>query len=270
MTAVLTPNDSSIDIANVQHSLDSCFELPQLGASSRGGQCRLTLRKRPATKTPDKVNLSSYNSAFLTGLFADVAKANDNITEENNVAEDEADLRLCHSISLKRVRVSMTKSVSRYGRSCKNLMDLIDNESLAKPSKPAKCSVERLDSLHYQLNELDGAVTSPTSVMSVMDIGKKAFPNMPTAVSESSCHQDLTQKDDKAMSTSETSPKESYGWFVEMDDDEKYHDEIDPYTNASADLAFQAPTAPKRNHLEEELEWAKAADTVDDVLGDFF
>jgi hypothetical protein len=34
-------------------------------------------------------------------------------------------------------------------------------------------------------------------------------------------------------------------------------------------LAFEAPKAA-RTVLNAEVEWAKAADTVDDVLGDFF
>jgi len=75
------------------------------------------------------------------------------------------------------------------------------------------------------------------------------------------------------LSTSETTPstvKESYGWFVEMDDGENHQEDVDPYSSTNANLAFSAPTAPKRSNLDEELEWAKAADTVDDVLGDFF
>jgi hypothetical protein len=36
-------------------------------------------------------------------------------------------------------------------------------------------------------------------------------------------------------------------------------------------LTFSAVTAPKRSsYLDAEDEWAKAADTVDDVLGGFF
>ena len=43
-----------------------------------------------------------------------------------------------------------------------------------------------------------------------------------------------------------------------------------PYAVSSENLAFQAPTAPKGPAQEAEVEWAQAADTVDDVLGDFF
>lgn len=56
----------------------------------------------------------------------------------------------------------------------------------------------------------------------------------------------------------------SYGWFVELDKDCN----TDP--GRPKDLAFSAITAPEKTTLEEEAEWALAADTVDDVLGDLF
>lgn len=65
------------------------------------------------------------------------------------------------------------------------------------------------------------------------------------------------------------SAKESYGWFVEMDDADFTVASADPYAPAK-DLAFSAHTAPKADNHDAEVEWAKAADTVDDVLGDFF
>jgi hypothetical protein len=55
-------------------------------------------------------------------------------------------------------------------------------------------------------------------------------------------------------------------------DEEYSHDAAPSYdsTASTDDLAFKAPTAPKATNYDAELEWAKAADTVDDVLGDFF
>ena len=40
--------------------------------------------------------------------------------------------------------------------------------------------------------------------------------------------------------------------------------------SSSTTLAFSAATAPNAVSHDAEVEWAKAADTVDDVLGDFF
>lgn len=43
-------------------------------------------------------------------------------------------------------------------------------------------------------------------------------------------------------------------------------------SHVAKDLAFQAPTAPKQStsSVQEEMEQAYAADTIDSVLGDFF
>lgn len=64
----------------------------------------------------------------------------------------------------------------------------------------------------------------------------------------------------------------TYGWFVQTDD-EHDHEVCKAYSTSSAafdDLAFKAPTAPKRVNDNAEVEWARAADTVDDVLRDLF
>jgi len=297
------------------------------------GSRRISLRKRSYDHNEeDNMNLSSYNSAFLDGLFSDVAKLTENtddlLDDEENQApllpasstleEDaaEEECRLDHSLSVKRSRVSLTKSVSRCGRSFMNLSEVIspggvadffaattsaftaNHKGLFEPS--CSPSMERMDSLHEQLNSIDPS-PSPKSVKSVLDIIDMAFPNLPATISDSSCSRpsvvakrDLTRTSDQPESDAETSPntsactnndyddetKESYGWFVQLDDDED--DETsndqdssakDPYarTSSSTDLAFTAPTAPKRaSNYDAEVEWAKAADTVDDVLGDFF
>ena len=73
-----------------------------------------------------------------------------------------------------------------------------------------------------------------------------------------------------------------YGWFVEMDD-EKLRERLQAVAAAfencraiaspedagstALSLAFAASGPKKAVHLDSEVEWAKAADTVDDVLG---
>ena len=62
---------------------------------------------------------------------------------------------------------------------------------------------------------------------------------------------------------------------IDLDEDEEEQESSSrylPHVISTDDLAFSAPTAPRRRTTEEEaqVEWAKAADTVDDVLGDFF
>lgn len=115
------------------------------------------------------------------------------------------------------------------------------------------------------------------------------FPRLPPTVSESSCNSNnLTPTSVHAaqgqVTTSSSNVEgdmhqnNTYGWFVDMDLEED-SDRADVISAAQEtcrasldeDLSFKAFTAPKKtSELDEEVEWAKAADTVDDVLGDFF
>jgi len=120
------------------------------------------------------------------------------------------------------------------------------------------------------------------------------FPSIPPTVSSSSCSSNnLTQTAVPAAQVLETpgsignttapsleggmhDSKDTYGWFVDMDldlDDRNGDDVPNPYEkiNEKDALSFKAVTALKKTtDLDEEVEWAKAADTVDDVLGDLF
>jgi len=67
---------------------------------------------------------------------------------------------------------------------------------------------------------------------------------------------------------------DSFGWFLDLDTPTDASEEhiTDAYSaegnsnSSTSSLAFQAPVSVA-NH-DAEVEWAKAADTVDDVLGD--
>ena len=310
-------------VSFANESEPAAFGAPSLEGCSKAisGNRRFNLKKR--SNDQSKMALSSYNSAFLSGLFADVARVSSSQDEEETPATPatslddssstatEEEIRFDHSLPSKRSRVSLTKSLSRCARSCKNLTEVaspvgvdffeseaptssFDLKSIAPGCSP---SMERMNSLHFQLNCVDPS-PSPKSVKSVIDIIDMAFPHLPATVSDSSCsrsespkqllqQQDLTHASDQQVSDSETSSspaandvaatgdKDSYGWFVELDDEDHSNQDlpVDPYkrTSSSMDLAFTAPTAPKRiSDAEAEVEWAKAADTVDDVLGDFF
>jgi len=126
------------------------------------------------------------------------------------------------------------------------------------------------------------------------------FPNLPATVSEHSCsstaNNNLTQTAVNAIQVPMTFPqtqaqtpqpnivegkkrnvKDCYGWFVETDQDDKLRnraeaiaDASDKARTSSEDLSFSAATASNKLIDNDELEWAKAADTIDDVLGDFF
>jgi len=151
------------------------------------------------------------------------------------------------------------------------------------------------DSLAYQLDCLEEgkrsfrASLSPTK-KAKKDVAALAFPNLPSTVSDSSCESNsvtttgLTRERclvqhgsaPEITATGNSNSKESFGWFVDLDDNEDtsvYSRSININTDStSKDLAFQTPTAPKQatDQVQEEMEKAYAADTIDSVLGDFF
>jgi hypothetical protein len=261
----------------------------------------LNMRKRSAkdAQTDDDVAMSSYNSAFLSGLFADIAKASVPSDDEDSQGRSRSNGKTPMNTHMncpppsKKSRISMTKSISRCEKSFGNLrMAAAANATSTKvprktktfPSSVMESPVARNDSLSYQLHCVSSSSSNESDAAAqTSDIGKIAFPHLPATVSNSSCSQlaSLTRRNSSQLSLeSETDPtKECYGWFVTVDDDD-YHTPLpapaqkaDPYNSSSSlnALAFSAATAPKgSNQHDAEVEWAKAADTVDDVLGDFF
>lgn len=254
---------------------------------------RFTLKKRPIRNSNNVVNISSYNSDFLTGLFADVAKATIEPECDSNpkrpvevISSEEGSVP--EQFPSKRSRTLMHKTLSRVQASSMNLTVLDTafspkgiNELFRVPrDSQANDCLESLtlnhnhqESLQFQLNCVsETSQTSDTPLPTIEDAAKIAFPNLPATVSDSSCHAGLTRVNlVRQASIPENFTKESFGWFVDLDDNlTPESDPSLPYAVSSDNLAFQAPTAPKRVNDEAELEWAQAADTIDDVLGDFF
>jgi hypothetical protein len=216
---------------------------------------RFTLRKRSIRKNPDDVNISSYNSDFLSGLFNDVAKISEQSDSEcstkrgaEHVSSDAID------------EPSLIVSESPNKKRC---------TSLSRCMSRSRISAMNLGSLAFQLDCVGGDDTNSPSSDTAATI---AFPNLPATVSDSSCSAGLTRVNlIRQASSPEKQPKESFGWFVDLDD----HQTVEtraclPYSVSNDDLAFQAPTAPHGSSNDAEVQWAKAADAVDDVLGDFF
>ncbi len=135
---------------------------------------------------------------------------------------------------------------------------------------------------------------------SITNINFPDLPSLPATVSASSCSSNnLTQTsveapqevfetphlshvagkehEHKLRDGSGSGSGSGYGWFVEMDE-EKVRERLQAVAAASencraiaspedAALTFAASGPKKAVHLDSEVEWAKAADTVDDVLG---
>lgn len=320
----------------------SVIDAPTVSSSRN---VRFSLRKKRTFNDRSKtgaspVNLSSYNSDFLCGLFADVAKANvlkelsielpssspESAAKETSCPSSMFDRRSSSHVvpdsmnsprPLKKSRVSLRSSSYRSRASCMNLLSAHDQNASATSctratstfspkgidgiSAPEKDNTAtKQDSLAYQLdclvqdNEELIASVSPTMKAKKVkkDVAALAFPNLPSTVSDSSCESNnvtaigLTRERclvqhgsaPEIASASSSSSRESFGWFVDLDDNEvvPIGDSILPSSledsHVAKDLAFQARTAPKQStsNVQEEMEQAYAADTIDSVLGDFF
>jgi hypothetical protein len=280
------------------------------------------------------VNISSYNSDFLSGLFADVAKANvlKELSIELPSSPPPTSTDRCPSSifdgspsshivpystnsprPLKKSRVSFGTSSYRSRASCMNLLAAARQSKTSNRSvMPSPKGIDEIssiekqkvhDSLAYQLgcleqNKHDLKATAAIASVSPSNKAKKctknvaalAFPNLPSTVSDSSCESNnvtatgLTRERcliqhgsaPEITATGNSCSKDSFGWFVDLDDNEEpslFSRRANNIKSASGqDLAFQAPSAPKQatNHVQEEMEQAYAADTIDSVLGDFF
>jgi hypothetical protein len=281
---------------------------------------RFTLRKRsPRTHDREDLTLSSYNSAFLSGLFADVAKANvlselqlPTTIKPLETAEVTQSLKFEDIRPAKRSRLTLSSclssppgmdlSVLSSGLQSPKGIDEIDffqktekfrsNESFPAVSTfagrtfspPPNDKLLRQDSLAFQLSLLDGHDEALIKVTASEEVALLAFPNLPATVSDSSCYTGLTRgnmalhvhlpETDNFSTSSDQDKESSFGWFVDLDD--QHQDTPSPdlkyfsHAVSSDDLAFHAPTAPKRCSDNSDIEWAQAADTVDSVLEDLF
>jgi hypothetical protein len=256
---------------------------------------RFNLRKRPPSDDRREVVLNSCNSAFLTDLFADIANANG---PSNDVCEDQHS-RLDPVKPFKKSRLTMSRSISRCGKSFANFNGAVEGSSECVHASPKAvqffgCPTTSFhpssskqgnsltntrsstdNSFPNHLHCVSSSSSSESEAVVSSDIAKLAFPHLPATVSNSSCNNlsSLTRsKSGRQSSDGETSTKDGYGWFVETEEDEFEVAPLLSYTKSisPADLAFSAVTAPQRANYDAELEWAQAADTVDDVLGDFF
>lgn len=269
---------------------------------------RINLRKRPCATNTKITNLESVNSAFLSGLFADVAKVTE--TNSNDLFNHQT----------KKIRVGKCKSIARCERSFAVLMKALNDASEDDPtsescansntaifgdaatSDNSTSSIHRDNSLQYQLDCVTSSSPS-TATSKSADVSSATgvvFPNLPATVSNSSYGNNMNTTNHPASSpittlthvisdlqssntekTSQMLGNDTYGWFVEMEDETtdtialptavstSCLPLVDPYF-APKDLAFTAQVAPKAENYDAELEWATAADTVDDVLGCFF
>lgn len=267
-------------------------------------------RKRSASGDSDfsRITFPNCSVNFLSAIFDDIAKAQaDTITDINFEGTDNP---ISSSPSYldsgiiphknKKFRSCLSRSLSRCGKSFKNLPAAFTSYSAATVST----EVTQVTDLSSQISPRSGEdpdfepqspiptdhviVTShfpdAASIIDQVLSSNIPFPKLPATVSEQSCsppnNKNVIQTVDNAaqgVGRKKRPLKDCYGWFVETDEDEQLRNRAEAIADASVktraspdDLSFSAITALKSVVADDDLEWAKAADTVDDVLGDFF
>lgn len=243
-----------------------------------------TSRKRSSARistSPASKNqpfLSSYGSAFLSGIFADIAQASDEnqdgpVPTANAMANPAAEPRQ------KKARATASTSFGRQPKSFTALAGLADGadcESVLSPSLVSPRPNISTTTLKIQLPFND-------QVRELQDMAFPSLPQIPITVSSSSCSTAsqalaITTRD-VAVAGGETEEQDSgssFGWFVSTEDETTDENEQSAPSmflpDTKPDLAFKALTAPDVNAGNQDLEvqQALAADTIDDVLGDLF
>ena len=229
------------------------------------------LRKRSSSCISSSLKnqpfLSSYGSAFLSGIFADIAQASD---EEPALSQDGAAhaVAVAHETSSepfhKKARITASTSFGRQLKSFTALSGVAEGAG-SEVSSPTVVS-PRINTSALKIELFND---------SVQELQDMAFPSLcqiPNAISSSSCSLLVAAMDESGDHEDEKDGP-AYGWFVATDDDEVEDSQQFPFMflpGTKPGLAFKVITAPKPKNQDLEVQQALAADTIDDVLGDLF
>mmetsp|Transcript_7222 Transcript_7222/g.10346 ORF Transcript_7222/g.10346 Transcript_7222/m.10346 type:complete len:366 (-) Transcript_7222:399-1496(-) len=302
---------------SMHQRLDSCIERPALSSNPLDESPfsnRLHLRKRRVSvsgNTVDKKN--DFNTDFLSGIFQDIAEANSyheptdidgcaktntlcNVTDTDNYSEvEKQNIYRTNKKARKDTYQPPLRSCMSY-RLISDALPVKEKQSSGNSCCP-NSSGSRSNTRSYRTNDSN---TVDKNLMHIIGVYHESpsqatcdyltFPNLPATVSESSCSRNNSMHSSNSSSRhaanspskdgipcKKACPKDTYGWFVQMDNDDdnsfskelflrNRHEDL----NQDNDLSFQAAIAPKKNDIDADVEWAKAADTIDDVLGDLF
>ena len=242
-------------------------------------------RKRSSTQIssgssqdPDQPFLSSYGSAFLSGIFADIAQASDETLGTSKSNSDEPRTKKSRTtpsaLTLGRPSKSF-KAMSGLTEGADSEAPLVETLFVPPVVSPRfKQSTANIYHFKDQVRELQG-------------MAFPSLPHFPNTISSSSFSSSnltapsLSRDESQASLASEMDQDSSdsdFGWFVSTDDDAesaliKERAMSVSTVPAFEDLAFKASSvagpveAPPQ---DTEVAQALAADTIDDVLGAFF
>jgi hypothetical protein len=248
---------------SMHRRLDPHQDRPPLESCSNPFQ--LKKRKVSIYSSPSEETHFHYNADFLSAIFQDVA-------DIIQAKENHIDPFPSQTAPQKKHRVSIATSLSRCSKSYGCLSCSTSTSSCVDTNPSAEGSAAELGS-------------NNVSSVQFQDDDLFVLHNLPATISENSCSVvNLTQTSVRAAQVLENPPnfiygvtsqvKDSYGWFVEIDEapeDAPKTERIPcvPKDKSRNDISFTVCTAPKKNPAyDAAVEWAKAADTIDNVLGD--
>ena len=252
-----------------------------IGSISSVSSSHFHIKKRKAVdQDSPQTNTSighTVNTDFLSGIFEDIANAQQARDNSHLSSSSQVTIPSDPPPTKKPRSSSFSRSLSRCPKSFACL-HTVSEECMDDVLPPSNCNIKPPSSTSEADNNAQ-AVEAATIIDTIFDINLPLFPNLPTSVSNSSnSSNNLTQTQVQAVTKSETishvegstqGAKDGYGWFVETEDDD-VSSPIDLLKEARKDIAFSVAAAPKSHNHDAEIEWARAADTVDDVLADFF
>ena len=293
------------------------------GLASRSSRApTLTLRKKrhavehaedyspPNDNNNNKFAMTCYNSAFLQGLFEDIAD-DDNTTsrsivpadsdeaeepaketlKEQKVVEADAAVPVDGNDSATAAEVTTVAAISEYNLAKRRRVSTTRSLERCGPSHNKNLASFSPLSSHGNGCPTKGSSHSFLPTMTTKTTSTTRLLELPATVSASySFQEDLAAETTKASSKNINDDKtnsiihaphpeeEDFGWYIETDGYDGEHDpSCDPDAQrthpTAAPLAFSAAVAPRAPTTQDHraaVEWAAAADMVDDVLGDFF
>ena len=274
--------------ANASFSLDvgqTTRPVPNpLDTGNNKSKQRFQLKKRKISLDTETFNteVTNFKADFLSGIFDDLAKAqeHDKSPSANICAASSINLKAEGNLSRKKARI-MPRTMTHCGRSFANLSAITSVEARnGDSSTPSETSSRGIVTPIPQFSSEFPDSTEAAKIIDQVLVSDIVFPQLPATISQSSCSSNnLTPTsmpaaqvvENPILIEGESDEKDSYGWFVEMESDECKGADGSVYPDAfkKSDLSFSAATAPKKDSQHDvEAEWAKAADTVDDVIGD--
>jgi hypothetical protein len=275
--------------ANIKHahhlhihkieSESSATPVNPLNQASDGGTLPSPKRSSSRISSSPKSQpfLSSYGSAFLSGIFADIAQASDDLPKLSSAVAQASAVQTANTCNEPCTKKARTTALTSFGRQLKSHIALDGlAEGVISEVHPSDAPPRLNTSTHNIQNFND-------QVRELQDMAFPSLPQLPTTVSSSSFSTASVPIFSPCSSVAvggmdlDDQDSPSYGWFVSTD-----VDETDPphrretlvssmfLPDSKPDLAFKTVTAPRAGNQDLVVQQALAADTIDDVLGDLF